>query len=111
MKYVLAILCGLLVLFMGGCAVMALAAGPLALIPGGLAALNVMIILAIFQAKRQFLPAFYVLGIIDLLVAVAAAVAAPSMGTDGALFWLAAALFAVKGVLSLIFARSLRTSS
>jgi hypothetical protein len=105
MKYVLAILCGLLVLFMGGCAVLALAGGPLALIPAGLAALNVMIIIALFKVRPQFLPAFYVLGIADLLVAIGAGIAAPTMGSDGTLFWAAAGLFALKGVLTLVFAR------
>ena len=48
MKYVLAALCGILVLFMGGCAILTVLAFPLPLIPGGIAALNVAILGALF---------------------------------------------------------------
>ncbi len=41
MKYVLAILCGAVVLFMGGCAVLTVQAMPLPLIPAGIAFLNI----------------------------------------------------------------------
>ncbi|MFO1034823.1 MAG: hypothetical protein U1E15_12395 [Hyphomicrobiales bacterium] len=112
MKYVLIALCGLLVLFMGGCAVLALQVGPLALIPAGLAALNVMIIVALVLSKKQFLAAFYILGIVDLLVAAGAGIAAASTtaGSDWQVFLLAAGLFALKGILTLVYARALRTA-
>ncbi len=105
MKYLLAIMCGLLAVFMGGCAVLALAAGPMAAIPGGLAFLNVAILGALFGWKVQWKPAFYILGGIDILVAIAAALAAASMSAaDQPIFGIAAIAFAMKGILSLVYA-------
>ncbi len=106
MKYILAAMCGLLAVFMGGCAVLALAGGPVAAIPGGLAFLNVAIIGALFGWKVQWKPAFHILGALDILVAIVAALIAGSMGpADQPIFWIAAAGFAVKGVLSIVYAR------
>lgn len=112
MKYLLAIMCGLMALFMGGCAVLALAGGPIAAIPGGLAFLNVAIIGGMFGWKVGWKPAYYILGSIDILVALVTAVAAPSMGSaDQPVFWIAAAAFALKGVLSFAYASSLKGPS
>ncbi len=115
MKYVLAALCGILVLFMGGCAILTVLAFPLPLIPGGIAALNVAILGALFGWKFQWKPAFYILGVVDLLLAVIAVVISNDMGSsvglsasDAQFFWLAAALFALKGVLTLYYAVTLK---
>ncbi len=106
MKYVLAVLCGLVALFMGGCAVMVLAGGPIALLPGGLAFFNLAILGALFGWKVQWRPAFYILGVVDILLAIVAALSASSMAAnDQPYFWVAAAVFAVKGVLSFVYAR------
>lgn len=104
MKYILAAMCGIVVLFMGGCAIVAVQAMPLPLIPAAIAALNVAILGALFGWNFQWRPAFYILGVIDLAVALGAAVAAGSMGPDGPVFWIAAVLFALKGVLSFVYA-------
>jgi hypothetical protein len=105
MKYVLAALCGILFLFMGGCAVVSVMAMPFPLIPGAIAALNLAIIGALFGWGFKWRPAFYILGAIDLVIAVVAIVTASSMNaSDQQLFWIAAVLFALKGVLSFVYA-------
>lgn len=109
MKYVLAALCGILVLFMGGCAILSVLAPPFPLIPGGIAALNLAILGALFGWKFQWKPAFYILGVADLLLAMGAMLIAVDMTTsDAQLLWLAAALFALKGVLTLYYAFTLK---
>lgn len=106
MKYLLAAMCGIVVLFMGGCAIISVAAMPFPLIPAALAALNVAVLGALFGWKFQWWPAFYILGAIDLLIAVVALFTAGSMGPqDQPVFWIAAAVFALKGVLSIAYAR------
>jgi hypothetical protein len=118
MKYILAIMCGLVALFMGGCAVLLLPGGfssggaflgmPMLAIPAGIAFLNVAIIGALFGWKVRWKPAFYILGVIDILIAVGALLTASSMGpNDQPVFWFVAAVFAAKGVLSFIYARNL----
>ena len=105
MKYLLAIMCGIVVLFMGGCAIMTVQAMPLPLLPAGIAALNLAIIGVILGWGFQWRPAFYILGAVDLLIAIAALATAASMGPqDQPFFWLAAAIFALKGVLSIAYA-------
>jgi hypothetical protein len=115
MKYVLAALCGILILFMGGCAILSVVAFPFPLIPGGIAALNVAILGALFGWKFQWKPAFYILGIADLLLALGAALIIAGMAGDVGLtssdaqhFWLASALFALKGGLTLYYAFTLK---
>lgn len=78
MKIILGTFCGLMLLFVGGCALMLFAnAGqgggiaatmPAILIMGGVAALNVLILLTLFSSFGKHVWAFYVLGVIDLLV-------------------------------------------
>jgi hypothetical protein len=115
MRYLLAIMCGLMVLFMGGCAAIAMGTGvfsggtllgaPLAAIPGGIAFLNVAVIGALFGWKVKWKPAFYILGTADILLAILSATTAGSMGpSDQLIFWIAAAAFAAKGLLSFIYA-------
>jgi hypothetical protein len=101
MKYVLAAMCGLVVLFMGGCAVMLLAQGPFALIPAAIGFLNLAILGALFGWQVQWRPAFYVLGCGDLVFAAGCAWIAVA-GTPGA--WPVAGLFALKGILSFVYA-------
>jgi hypothetical protein len=115
MKYVMAALCGILVLFMGGCAILTVMAFPLPLIPGAIAALNVAILGALFGWKFQWKPAFYILGIVDLLLAAIAVLITVDVrfgvgqsASDAQFFWLAAALFALKGGLTLYYAMTLK---
>lgn len=70
MRLLLAMLCMLMILFAGGCAVLALGLGgwPIAVIPGGIVALNVLVILAIRGQRRPSAMAFGVLAILDLLI-------------------------------------------
>lgn len=104
MKYVLAILCAVVVLFMGGCAVVAIPAMPLPLIPAGIAFLNVLLLGALFGWKTKWRPAFYVLGAVDLLIAAVALAAAMSAGPyDVQVFLLAGALIGLKGALSIYY--------
>jgi hypothetical protein len=104
MKYLLAIMAGIVVLFMGGCAVLTVQAMPLPLIPGGIAFLNVLLLGALFGWKTRWRPAFFILGGIDLLLAAGSLAAAASVGGgDAQFFVLAGAVIALKGVLSLIY--------
>ena len=77
MKIILAIFCGLMVLFAGGCALILVSGSgyngmfqslPMAVIPGGIAALNVLVLLALFGARKPQGWAFYVLAVVDVLV-------------------------------------------
>jgi hypothetical protein len=105
MKLILAALCGLMILFMGGCAIVAAAAFPLPLIPGGIALLNVAMLAVMFGWKDlQWRWAFYVLGVIDILLAVAGfLIAAESFGSEGWVFHVASAAFLLKGILSILY--------
>ena len=74
MKIILGIICVLVVLFAGGCAVMLVVAqatdsgaAALALIPGGIAALNVLVLMALFGKSQPQRWAFYVLAGLDVL--------------------------------------------
>lgn len=78
MKIILAIFCGLMLLFVGGCALILLANSgqgggfaasmPAILIMGGVAVLNLLILLTLFGSFGKHVWAFHVLGVIDLLV-------------------------------------------
>ena len=58
MRILLGILCGIMVLFGGGCAIVAAAAGPVALVPAGIATLNVLVLIALFGTAKPVLWAF-----------------------------------------------------
>lgn len=104
MKYLLAIMAGIVVLFMGGCAVLTVQAMPLPLIPAAIALLNLLVLGALFGWNMRWRPAFFILGGIDLLLAAGALAAAASMGGgDAQVFLLAGAVIALKGVLSLVY--------
>jgi len=79
-KIILGIFCGLMVLFAGGCALIFLAGSgyngmfqsvPGAVIPGGIAALNVLVLIALFGTSKPQRWAFYVLGGLDVIVVLA----------------------------------------
>lgn len=110
MKYILAVLCGLMVLFMGGCVVLTLNVMPFPVIPGFVAFLNLAVLAVMFGWKNlQWRPAFYILGVADLLLALAAGWMAATIGggSETGLIWIVAILFLVKGVASLAYARNL----
>lgn len=112
MKYLLAIMCGIVVLFMGGCAVLTAQAMPLPFIPGGIAFLNVLILGVLFGWKTKWCPAFFILGGIDLLLALGALAGAMSMGGgDAQFFVLAAAIIGLKGILSLVYGFKLKETA
>jgi hypothetical protein len=70
MQLLLAMLCVLMILFAGGCALITISVGavPLAVIPGGIVALNVLVILALRGTRRPSGLAFGILAILDLLI-------------------------------------------
>ena len=107
MKTLLIIMCVLAALFMGGCAVLALAAGPLALLPAGIAALNIAILGVLFKWRFKWQPAFYVLGVIDFFIAAGVLALMGTFATsdpnDTTIYVSVgfAALFALKGAVSI----------
>ena len=72
MRFLLIMLCGLMVLFAGGCALLAVGVGgaPFAVIPGGIAALNLLVILAAWGRRKPDVLAFAALAILDLVIGV-----------------------------------------
>jgi hypothetical protein len=80
MKIILGIFCALVVLFAGGCAVIVLIDGgfqggtgsvPLALIPGAVALLNIIVLVGLLGKSPPQRWAFYVLAGVDVLAALA----------------------------------------
>ena len=111
MKFVLATMCGIVVLFMGGCALMAVQAMPLPLLPAGIALLNVFILGSLFGWNIRWRPAFYILGAIDIALALGALALSGSVpGGDGGVFLLAGAVIGLKGVLSIVYGWTLRAT-
>ncbi len=104
MKTILTVLCGLMVLFAGGCTLLAGAAGPVIIIPAGVVVLNVLVLGAIYGFANQRKWVFLTLAILDGLAVVLLTIAWLSFGmTDNELNILALLLisaFAVKGVLT-----------
>lgn len=117
---ILTILCGLAILFAGGCVIMTAGLGalPLAAIPGGIVALNVLVILAIWRRRPPSFTAFVILAALDLLIAAIVfclliAATGGAKGDDLPFMRGAAALavvLAVKGVLTLGAAARLRAT-
>ena len=77
MRFLLIMLCGLVVLFAGGHALLAVGffavgipGGPFAFVPGGIAALNLLVILAAWGRRKPDVLAFAALAILDLLIGV-----------------------------------------
>lgn len=118
MKIILGIICALVVLFAGGCAVMLVAAefstrgaAPLALIPGGIAALNVLVLLALFGKSQPQRWAFYVLAVLDVIGIVVMAIFWSSISFQVNDIWTIAvpviAVLLVKAALTVLVARKL----
>ena len=118
MKIILGIMCGLVVLFAGGCAVVLLisqmtdsGAAVLALIPGAIAALNVLVLLALFGKNRPQRWAFYLLAGLDVLAAILMAVFWSSISFQVNDIWTLAVpvigVLLVKAVLTVLVARKL----
>ena len=118
MKIILGIMCGLVVLFAGGCAVVLLisqmtdsGAAVLALIPGAIAALNVLILMALFGKSQPQRWAFYLLAGLDLLAALVMAIFWSSISFQVSDIWTIAvpviAVLLVKAVLTVLVARQL----
>lgn len=120
MKVLLTILCALVVLFAGGCAVLlvagsgiggALFAAPVALIPGGLAFLNILVIGAIWGKIKARKGAFLALVIIDAFVVLISLPMIADIGIrtseDFLLIGLPVVLIALKGAFTFVYWRNL----
>lgn len=117
MKAVLAIFCGLMVLFAGGCALVLFSGSgysgtfeslPGALIFGGIAALNLLVLAALSGKRKPQSWAFYTLAVLDALVVVALGLMWSGFGLgDSGINTLGVILiggFALKGVLTFLYA-------
>ena len=118
MKIILGIICGLVVLFAGGCAVMLVVAqvtdsgaAALALIPGGIAALNVLVLMALFGKSQPQRWAFYVLAGLDVLAAIIMAIFWSSIASQVNDIWTLAVpvigVLVLKAGLTVLVARKL----
>ena len=118
MKIILGIICGLVVLFAGGCAVMLVVAqatdsgaAALALIPGGIAALNVLVLMALFGKSQPQRWAFYVLAGLDVLAAIIVAIFWSSIASQVNDIWTLAVpvigVLVLKAGLTVLVARKL----
>jgi hypothetical protein len=110
MKVILTILCVAMILFGGGCAVTlgsigGGSAGFLGLIPVAIVALNVIVLIALYNGSSTLTIPLYFLAIFDFLVAIAVLVASLSIGGGvGKIVGfgvLIATTFAVKGFLTI----------
>ena len=102
MKNILVTMCTLVVFFMGGCSLTYLTAGstdPMGLmytLPAfAIAVLNLMVLGNISDWEWRWLPASYIVGVMDLLIALAILFI---FGSGGVLFFLLAGVFAIKGI-------------
>ena len=118
MKIILGIMCGLVVLFAGGCAVILViaqatdsGAAALALIPGGVAALNVLVLLALFGKQQPQRWAFYTLAALDVVAAIIMAIFWSSISFQVSDIWTLAVpvigVLLLKAVLTVLVARKL----
>ena len=118
MKTILGIICGLVVLFAGGCAIVLLVsqvtdsgAAALALIPGAIAALNVLILMALYGKSTPQRWAFYVLAALDVAGAVIMGMFWNSFSFQVGDIWTIAvpvmAVLLLKAVLTVLVARQL----
>lgn len=122
MKIILGIICGLVVLFAGGCAILlafsSVSDGSgmivFALIPGGIAFLNVLVLMALFGKSQPQSWAFYVLAGLDVLAAVIMAIFWSSISFQVSDIWTLAVpvigVLLVKAVLTVLVARKLPQS-
>lgn len=121
MKILLTILCAVIVLFAGGCALILVSPGsyggiftaPLAaVIPGGIAALNVLVIAALWGRAKPRGGVFYTLVVLDAVVVAGLGIAWAGMGTGDSelntLAGLTMGAFAAKGLLTYFYIREAR---
>jgi hypothetical protein len=121
MKIILAIFCGLMVLFAGGCALILIVDGgyssgsgsvALAAVPGSVAALNVVMLLGMFGKQEPQRWAFYLLAGVDVLAALALAALwaslAPQMADIAVIAVPLIGLFLLKAVLTVLMLRRLQ---
>jgi hypothetical protein len=90
MKIILGIFCGLMLLFAGGCALVLVLGGsssshmtlpmPAVLITGGVAALNLLVLITLFGSGSKHVWAFYVLAALDVVVVAILAIMWISIG-------------------------------
>ena len=116
MKIILALLCILMLLFGGGCALMTAGfGGNLGVVPIAIAVFNSLVLVAIFGWADPWKPAFYILAVVDALIAIGVIVAAFSIGGSDPTLWnwatLIAGAFALKGALTWFYVRSLQPRS
>ena len=113
MKVLLTVFCALFILFTGGCALTLLSVGggaeliSLALV--AIAALNIALLVGLWGKGGKWLPAFYILGVADILLGLGGGIFLfTQFGQNdyqlGSLAVAAAALFVLKGGLTLYFA-------
>ena len=119
MKIILAILCALVVLFAGGCAVMLLYDGvtgtsgaiAVAIIPAAIAVLNALVLMAILGRGKAQRPAFYTLAVLDVIGAGLAVTFWSAISFQVSDIWTIAApvmaVLLVKAVLTILVARKL----
>ena len=118
MKIILGIICGLVVLFAGGCAIMLVVAqatdsgaAALALIPGGIAALNVLVLMALFGKSQPQRWAFHVLAGLDVLAVIIMAIFWSSIASQVNDIWTLAVpvigVLVLKAGLTVLVARKL----
>jgi hypothetical protein len=106
MKVLLVILCGVMLLFGGGCAIVLgnELGGPLVLIPLAVAVVNAILLAAIFGWSAPWRPAFLVMAVVDFFIAAATIIAfvAVSSTDPTVLPWTIAMAggFGLKGVLT-----------
>jgi hypothetical protein len=110
MKVLLAILCLIMILFGGGCAVALGGAGTFSLLPIGIVALNGIVLAAIFGWAKPPKPVFYVLAVVDFIIAIGFSIMVLGFGgLDRDLAIWAVLLiggFAIKGALTWAYMRS-----
>lgn len=118
MKILLSILCAIMVLFAGGCSFLLFAGSgfngmfdsiPGAAIFGGIAALNVLVLVALWGWGKTRPWVFYTLTVLDALVVVALGIVWASFGTGdrdvNTLGGLLIGAFAAKGLLTFFYVR------
>lgn len=122
MRIILSIFCGLMALFGGGCALTLIMQGgafgvlsPITMLPVAVFVLNCLVLAALWGWKNPWRPAFYTLAVADFLIAIGSTLASLSIaGQDrtGLLWGLGfAGAFAIKGVLTLKFAKENQSGS
>jgi hypothetical protein len=124
MKIILTILCAIMVLFGGGCAIVLMGGSGIggvfnavgfAALPGGIAALNIAVLMALWGKSKPGSWVFVTLAILDLVVVCAVLLLWASFGlSDPVTNWIAgltAAAFGAKGILTLVYLKEAQAPS